>query len=139
MRKFSFAQESTRYCNYSKDKFGNELTFIIPSWISLEEGNVTTDSFGCPVIRFKGNEKAYFLLSSLGASERAYTRLLNTGCTPQEARQVLPNALKTEINMCGFTSDWKQFFDLRDSSHAHPDMQALAKPLHQKFINRQYI
>ena len=139
MRVFSFAQESTRYCNYSKEKFGKELTFIIPSWLPLEEGNITTDAYGCPIVGLKGNEKAYFLASSLGAAERAYTRLLNIGCTPQQARQVLPNALKTEINMCGFISDWKHFFDLRDDSHAHPDMQALAKPLHQEFINRKLL
>ena len=78
------------------------------------------------------------LLSNLKESEKDYKNLL-LKYTPQQARQVLPNALKTEINMCGFVSDWKQFFDLRDSSHAHPDMQALAKPLHQKFINRKYI
>ena len=138
-RVFSFAQESTRYCNYSKEKFGKELTFIIPSWLPLEEVNVTTDSYGCPVTRLRGNEKAYFLLSSLGAAERSYTRLLNIGCTPQQARQVLPNALKTEINMCGFQSDWRHFFELRDNSHAHPDMQALAKPLHQEFKDRNYV
>jgi thymidylate synthase (FAD) len=138
-RKFSFAQESTRYCNYSKDKFGKELTFIIPSWVDIEEGKMNTDSYGCPITRFKNNEKAYFFLSSLGASERAYTRLLNCECTPQQARQVLPNALKTEINMCGFVNDWKHFFNLRDNSHAHPDMQDLVKPLHQEFINKEYI
>lgn len=131
------------YCNYSKDKFGNELTFIIPSWMSLEEGNVTTDSFGCPIMRFKGNEKAYFLLSSLGASERAYTRLLNAGCAPQEARQILPNALKTEINMCGFTSDWKYFFSLR-SSHAgakgaHPDMSYITDMVYDEFIKNNLL
>lgn len=59
-------------------------------------------------------------------------------CTPQEARAVLPNALKTELIMTGFASDWQHFFELRDNSKAHPDAQKLAKPLHEEFINRKY-
>ena len=70
------------------------------------------------------------LLRSLESSEENYKELLSKH-TPQEARQVLPNALKTEINMCGFISDWKHFFELRDDKAAHPDMRALVKPLHK--------
>lgn len=140
-RVFSFAQESTRYCNYSKDKFGNELTFIIPSWIEMEEGRITTDSFGCPT---KVNEETYDFLSGLGASERSYFRLINRGWKPQQARQVLPNALKTELVMTGFVSDWEHFFRLRTSIIAetgkpHPDASALADPLYKEFINRNYL
>ena len=128
------------YCNYSKDKFGNELTFIIPSWIEMGEGRITTDSFGCPTIV---NEETYDFLSGLGASEKSYFRLINRGWKPQQARQILPNALKTEIVMTGFASDWKHFFDLRTSIFAktgkpHPDMSALADPLYQEFINKGY-
>ena len=161
-RVFSFAQESTRYCNYCKEKFNNELTFIIPSWCTLEEGRYDWHGFnyGCEdywcgwrkdseprglkqssdlgktIIKRMINYHA--LLRGLNSSEENYKELLSRH-TPQEARQVLPNALKTEINMCGFVSDWKHFFDLRDDSHAHPDMQALAKPLHQEFINRKLL
>ena len=140
-RVFSFAQESTRYCNYSKDKFGNELTFIIPSWMGIEEGNVTTDSFGCPV---KPNEETYDFLSGLGSTEKSYFRLINKGLKPQQARQVLPNALKTELVMTGFVSDWGHFFQLRTSIIAetgkpHPDASALADPLYKEFIRRGYI
>lgn len=137
----SFAQESTRYCNYSKDKFNNELTFIIPSWMNLKEGSITTDSFGCPV---KTNEETYDFLSGLGSSERAYFRLLKKGWLPQQARQVLPKALKTELVMTGFISDWMHFFGLRTSIIAetgkpHPDASNLADSLYKEFINRKYI
>ena len=161
-RVFSFAQESTRYCNYSKDKFSNELTFIIPSWCTLGEGKYSWQGFnygnedywcgwrkdseplnteqssdlGKTIIERMINYHA--LLRSLNSSEENYKELLSKH-TPQEARQVLPNALKTEINMCGFTSDWEHFFALRDNSHAHPDMQSLVKPLHQEFINRKLL
>ena len=132
MRVFSFAQESTRYCNYSKDKFGNELTFILPSWYSDKEPT----SNG---IFIANNNAEIVLQTSLNESEHNYLGLLDSGWTPQQARQVLPNALKTEINMCGFTSDWKKFFELRDSSNAHPDMQALVAPLHKEFKDRGYL
>lgn len=138
-RVFSFAQESTRYCNYSKDKFGGEITFIIPSWINAEEGNVDTDSFGRPI---NPKEETYDFLSGLGASERSYFRLLNRGCTPQQARQVLPNALKTELVMTGFTSDWRHFFDLRalgTTGAPHPDTKALALPLMEEFETKHLL
>ena len=141
MRVFSFAQESTRYCNYSKNKFNNELTFIIPSWMDIEEGRITTDSFGCPTIV---NEETYDFLSGLGASERNYFRLINRGWTPQQARQVLPNALKTELVMTGFVSDWRHFFSLRTSIIAetgkpHPDASFLVDSLYREFKNRHFI
>lgn len=148
-RVFSFAQESTRYCNYSKDKFGNELTFIIPEW--------------CPEIRENSNKgwdpcSIYdkFYLQDLQIAEETYFNLLkqwdekvpdkryksgfkNNPWTPQQARAVLPNSLKTELVMTGFVSDWKHFFELRDAKSAHPQAQELAKPLHEEFIKRGYI
>ena len=138
-RVFSFAQESTRYCNYSKDKFGNELTFIIPSWTNIEEGSIAVDSFGCPV---KPNEETCDFLSGLGSAERNYFRLINKGWKPQQARQVLSNALKTELVMTGFVSDWQHFFDLRArgiTGAPHPDAKALAEPLMREFYKRGLI
>ena len=135
-RVFSFAQESTRYCNYSKDKFGNELAFIIPS--NLDEEKLNQYGPYQTVVRDKKSPESIFI-SSLNNAENDYLELLETGWSPQQARQVLPNALKTEINMCGFTSDWEHFFELRDDKAAHPDMQALAKPLHQEFKNKNYV
>ena len=150
-RVFSFAQESTRYCNYSKDKFGKELTFIIPSWLAIPEGNIQKSEYltadgilGCSTLKgakeyidalgtIQNKLSIVSYLNQLMLSEENYFQLLNSKWTPQQARDVLPNALKTEINMCGFVSDWEKFFELRDSSKAHPDMQALAKPLHEEF------
>lgn len=111
-RVFSFAQESTRYCNYSKDKFGNELTFIIPNWYSKTSFN-----------KHGGVEKY------LQECENLYFSLLDQGRYPQEARCILPNMLKTELIMTGFESDWEHFFELRCSKAAHPDAQKLANEL----------
>ena len=122
-RVFSFAQESTRYCNYSKDKFGNEITFIIPSWArTLHEGVLEYS-----VLEITPKEATF--MESCYRAEKNYFEMINESATPQEARQVLPNALKTEICMTGFASDWKHFFDLRyygKTGKPHPDMLQLA-------------
>lgn len=129
-RVFSFAQESTRYCNYSKDKFGNELTFIIPCWCSSinllewDPHNVTDEMI---------------FQDSLMREERNYKALLNKGWLPQQARAILPNALKTELVMTGFISDWKHFFELRCDKAAHPQARELAIPLREEFIKKGYI
>lgn len=118
-RVFSFAQESTRYCNYTKDKFGNEITFIKPSWFDDMKGIEINDEWNV------GDE----FMASLEGSEETYNLLIKKGCTPQQARQVLPNALKTEIVMTGFASDWREFFDKRlfgKTGKVHPDMLKLA-------------
>lgn len=101
------------YCNYSKDKFGNELTFIEPCW---DWGNVTRDGF----VAFQ---------TALVDAENMYLYLLQNGWKPQQARAVLPNALKTELVMTGFRSDWDHFFELRCSTAAHPDAKKLADEL----------
>ena len=158
MRTLSFAQESTRYCNYSKDKFNNELTFIIPSWFNknaiVGENNEKNYSLYSkhlenefPNVLYeieieKINEDTKeripwsaedWIIHSLRMSEVSYFKALEQGWKAQQARAVLPNALKTEIIVTGFISDWEHFFELRDSNKAHPDMQALAKPLHEEF------
>ena len=71
--------------------------------------------------------------------ELAYMNLIRLGWKPQQARRILPLDLQTELNHCAFISDWKHFFKLRDDKAAHPDMQLLAKPLHEEFIKRGYI
>lgn len=101
-RVFSFAQESTRYCNYSKDKFGNELTFIQPCWLNEERLKLYGPYH--TVIRDKSPESIF--IASLNCAERDYLDLLEAGWKPQEARAVLPNALKTELVMTGFIDDW---------------------------------
>lgn len=154
-RVFSFAQESTRYCNYSKDKFGGEITFIIPSWMTgAPEGTIEWDGKDPMLIR--GDERfnylfqmdegvvgAYDTLLALSECEYRYLFLTsNNILTPQQARQVLPNALKTELVMTGFTSDWNHFFDLRargTTGAPHPDAKALAEPLMGEFYKRGLI
>ena len=119
-RVFSFAQESTRYCNYSKDKFGKELTFIKPSWWKEED-----------------NEVATLYIQPWRNIENCYLTLIENGIKPQDARVILPNALKTEVVMTGFESDWDHFFELRCAKAAHPDMQKLANELKEQFHEKQ--
>lgn len=116
-RTFSFAAESTRYCNYSKNRFGNELTFIIPTWYAEDPKN---DKECCMNSEFE---------LTCEECEKSYLRVLSWGGKPQEARQYLPLSLKTELVMTGFASDWKHFFELRCAPSAHPDAQKLAKEL----------
>lgn len=103
----SYCQESTRYCNYDKDDFGSEITVIAPCY--LERG-----SFGW----------AYWL-NSCTKAENEYFDLLNWGCTPQEARAVLPNSLKTEVVMTANIREWRHFLKLRTAPAAHPQMREL--------------
>lgn len=153
-RVFSFAQESTRYCNYSKDMFGNEITFIIPSWLNIPEGiaywhdglgyrvgadpNNTDFDASLGYINKSSNYDSF--LYALENAEKSYFRLLKEEWKPQQARQVLPNALKTELVMTGFVSDWKHFFRLRsriaETGKPHPQAQELADPLMDEFVKR---
>lgn len=141
-RHFSFSQESTRYCNYSKDKFDNEVTFIEPCWLENYnyEGNTYYNGF---LVALRAAEANYFGLMKKWENKipdkRYKTGFRNNPWTPQQARAVLPNALKTELIMTGFASDWQHFFGLRDNSKAHPDAYKLAHDLHNEFITRNYI
>lgn len=142
-RVFSFAQESTRYCNYSKDKFGNEVTFIIPCWTNLPE-----QEYGDrvnPKVFNRGNtngiETSY--VDSLRQAEYNYFNLLNQGWKPQQARTVLPNALKTELVMTGFITDWEHFFKLRSKEYGggnpHPQADELVTPLYYYFKGKKWL
>lgn len=143
-RVFSFAQESTRYCNYSKGKFGYQLTCIIPSWLGLEEGSYSLEDVEekydkCLIIdRCKNAEEASFV-RALCHAEREYFDLLKLNWKAQQARDVLPNSLKTELVMTGTIKQWEGFFKLRDAGSAHPQAYELAHPLHEEFIKRGYI
>ena len=129
-RVFSFAQESTRYCNYTKDKFNNELTFIIPCWIKdLKEGNY----YAYCEYNHSKNDTSKRWFDSCMSAEFVYTNLIEEGWKPQEARTILPNSLKTELIMTGFDSDWRHFFELRCASNAHPQAKELANMLKDKF------
>ena len=143
-RVFSFAQESTRYCNYSKGKFGYQLTCIIPSWLGLEEGSYSLEDVEekydkCLIIdRCKNAEEASFV-RALCHAEREYFDLLELNWKAQQARDVLPNSLKTELVMTGTIKQWEDFFKLRDAGSAHPQAYELAHPLHEEFIKRGYV
>lgn len=134
-RVFSFAQESQRYCNYSKDKFNNELTFIKPTWLDIPTGDYTYwDGDWCDIDNMKiqlpsDNGVADNFLWCLNNAGMQYRLLINKGLKPQEARGVLPNATKTELVMTGFESDWEHFLSLRTSKNAHPDAQRLSLKL----------
>lgn len=146
-RVFSFAQESTRYCNYSKDKFQG-VTFIQPPWL---DGDISNEDGS----KFNDIYKDIYL-DALTTAENAYLDLLkqwdervpdkrfksgykNNPWTPQQARAVLPNSLKTELVMTGTIEQWEGFFKLRDAGSAHPQARELAHPLHIEFIKRGYL
>lgn len=137
-RVFSFARESTRYCDYSKDKFGNDITYIIPSWLDLPEGKYSDwDNDWCDVSELKLlypevdnlSDPANCFLQSIKNAEYYYFMLINRGWKPQQARQVLPFAVCSPLVMTGFESDWEHFFELRCSGAAHPDARKLADEL----------
>lgn len=144
-RVFSFAQESTRYCNYAKDKFGSEITFINPCWMSdFHLGNQYSKDIVEEYRNFENwadnpETSELLFLYSLAVSEQNYLNLLSNGWKPQQARAVLPNSLKTELIMTGTVKQWEGFFKLRDANDAHPQARELAQPLHEEFIRRNYI
>lgn len=122
-RLFSFAQESTRYCNYSKGKFGGECTFIVPpdqEWSIDEMDYLTEDS-----IDYSGPHGFWY--ESLAMAEENYLRMVDYGMKPEQARDVLPNALKTEIVVTGNYREWRHFFKLRTDKAAHPHIRLLAQ------------
>lgn len=114
-RPASYCQESTRYCNYSKEDFGREITFIIPHYLDY------------------GSEAWCVWKLAMKHAEDSYFKLLDIGLLPQEARAVLPNSLKTELVMTANFSEWKKFFELRTADAAHPQMREVSRPLLDEF------
>ena len=136
-RVFSFAVESTRYCNYTKDKFSNEITFIQPNWISDKDIENYHMDFGYFTDQDTNHITAVNrFMSALKNAEYFYMELIKLGWKPQQARNILPLATKCDMVMTGFVSDWKHFFALRDAASAHPQAQELAHSLHEAFIQR---
>ena len=121
-RVFSMAQESTRYCNYLRDKFSNSITVIYPSWLKEEEE-----------LEFEGDMRVI---------EELYFKWLKKGWAAQQARVFLPLGIKAEAVMTGFTSDFKHFFDLRaigTTGQPHPQAKELALSLLNEFITNKYL
>jgi len=117
-RLMSVSQESTRYCNYSKDRFDSEITVIRPFF--FEEGTAPYNEWR----------------TAMHAAESAYLNLLDQGATAQEARTVLPNSLKTEMYLTANMREWRHIFNLRCSPQAHPQMRQVMIPLLQEFYER---
>lgn len=114
----SFSQESTRYCNYGSGKFGREITVIRPYFWEAGEWEYT------------------LWRRAMVAAESAYLELLDAGATPQEARSVLPNSLKTEIVVTANFREWRHIFTLRTAKAAHPQMREIMVPLLAEFQRR---
>lgn len=121
-RTASFAEQSTRYCNYSKSKFGEELTFITPYWYDNVD-SYTKNEFD----------------RGLQYAEGYYMFMIDKGMKPQEAREILPLCTKTELVMTAFISDWEHFCSLRTAVSAHPQARELAIPLQEEFIKKGFI
>ena len=153
----SIAEQSTRYCNYSKDKFGNEIAINLPTWIrpemegtewasQMRDGRLTLSGqqfleLSRKVIDGSASIVENWVFANL-ATERAYMNLIAAGRKPQEARVVLPLDTNTELVHTAFLSDWKHFFDLRalgTTGAPHPDAKIIALPLYEEFKRRGWI
>lgn len=153
----SMAEQSTRYCNYSKAKFGNEITVNLPTWVKqmmmdsnwarqISGGTLTISGhdfleLGRKVVDGSATDLDNWVFANL-ATEKSYMNLIAAGRKPQEARVVLPLDTNTELVHTAFISDWKHFFDLRalgTTGAPHPDAKALAMPLYEEFQKRQLI
>ncbi len=132
----SHLAESTRYCNYSKDKFGNEITFIKPDWYKghLEPTNNVYEP---------GYETSELFLQACEDAESWYLNLLKEGLTPQQARSVLPLGIKSELISCGFEDAWENFMRRRSPKYgdpgAHPMAAEIADKLCEEFLKRGFI
>lgn len=129
-RHFSFAMESTRYCNYSKNRFGGELTFIQPNWLTQEPVLIEDPVYA--------EANAYFHWA-LEAIEHSYFNLIKANWKPQQAATILLNALKADLVMSGFVSDWEHLFRLRvkgTTGAPHPQMLEVMKPVYDEFVKR---
>ena len=126
----SHLAESSRYCSYDKNRFGNELTFIIPNWVNTN----------CPNKEQEGPSVASIEWSTaMLDAEASYMNLIKMGCTAQEAREVLPLAVKSELISCGFEDAWSNFFYRRCAKDAHPMAREIATKVKDKFKELNYV
>lgn len=135
----SHLAESTRYCNYSKDKFDNQITFIQPSWIILDKEIASINELCLLSGQYDRENPNLRYLASLVDANYTYVLLLNKGWTPQQARDVLPLSVKSELISCGFEDAWKNFFYRRCAKDAHPMAREIAIPLQEKFKELNYV
>ena len=138
----SHLAESTRYCNYDKDRFNNEITCIIPHYCPDLIGGNSYDLYTCKfeLTQTEGlSEKSAKWIESMCQAEQDYMDLLNDSCTAQEARDVLPLGIKSELISCGFEDAWSNFFYRRCANDAHPMAREIAIPLQEKFKELNYV
>lgn len=122
----SHLAESTRYCNYSKGKFGGEVTFVLPNWVPSPIWN-------------ENNKAGHIFLQTMKLLEDIYLDLLSVGETPQQARDILPLSVKSELISCGFEDAWSNFFYRRCANDAHPMARKIAIPLQERFKELGYV
>ncbi len=150
------AEQSTRYCNYSKDKFDNEIGINLPLFVTTLPQGDAAEAMASGHIDITGDELVELArkvatgeatdienwLFANAAAERAYMNLIGAGRKPQEARSVLPLDANTELVHTAFVSDWSHFFDLRakgTTGAPHPDAKALALPLYELFVEKGWL
>lgn len=135
----SISEQSSRYCNYSKDKFDNQISINLPTWINRSDAEVQPKFEGyCESIATKENDDwealDYWLFANM-ACEYSYMNLIRLGWKPQQARTVLPLDTNTEVVYTAFESDWQRFIELRTSQAAHPDIRILAEKVKEEIEN----
>lgn len=138
----SHLAESTRYCNYDKDRFNNEITCVIPHYCPDLIGGNSYNLYTCKfeLTQTEGlSEKSAKWIESMCQAEQDYMDLLNDGCTAQEARDVLPLGVKSELISCGFEDAWSNFFYRRCANDAHPMAREIAIPLQEEFKELNYV
>ena len=126
----SHLAESSRYCSYDKNRFGNELTFIIPNWVNTNCPNKEQEGLSVASIEW---------FTAMLDVEASYMNLIKMGCTAQEAREVLPLSIKSELISCGFEDAWKNFFYRRCANDAHPMAREIATKVRDKFKELGYV
>ena len=138
---FTVSESSTRYCNYSKDKFGSSITYVIPQWIYDISENLGIYNKGQELVDLLSEQDDRFFewKCCLADCEETYMYLLEKGCKPQDARSVLPLDTATTVFYTAFVDDWKHFFKLRCSPAAHPDARILAEEIQNEFKKLNYI
>ena len=134
----SHLAESTRYCNYSKGKFNNQVIFVIPHWCDLQEGEYNAKTYYNNTYYNPYCKKDTFMRACFNAEED-YLELINKGAIAQEARDILPLGIKSELISCGFEDAWNNFFYRRCDNAAHPMARELACSLKEEFIKRGYL
>ena len=126
----SHLAESSRYCSYDKNRFGNELTFIIPNWVNTNYPNKEQEGPSVASIEWS---------TAMLDAEASYMNLIKMGCTAQEAREVLPLAVKSELISCGFEDAWSNFFYRRCAKDTHPMAREIATKVRDKFKELNYV